>query len=83
MGCFGGTPQKTCLKKLNQLTTAQGEAQTMTLENPVYYSGHAPLRSLGTIFRDAVGMGGGAFLRSQKEPRVPVLGATAASSGAG
>lgn len=24
----------------------------MTLENPVYYSGHAPLRSRGTIFRD-------------------------------
>lgn len=36
-------PQTRLEEKLNQLTTAQGEAQTMTLENPVYCPGHAPL----------------------------------------
>lgn len=44
----------------------------MTLENPAYYSGHAPPRSRGpfseTRWGWEVGMGGGASLRSQKEP---------------
>lgn len=45
---LSGDPPKTCPEgKLNHLTTTQGEAQMMTSENPVYYSGHAPQRTPG------------------------------------
>ena len=45
---LSGEPPKTCPEgKLNHLTTTQGEAQMMTSENPVYYSGHAPQRTPG------------------------------------